>query len=547
MPATSPAAPRPGSDRWGLKAPLLLVVVACALRLWMPGPALFTLDELNWSARSERFGDAVAAGDLASANVGPADEEATRPGVTTMWIGVLGERAAEARPLGTEATTTRWTHALMGLVTALLLWPFVVLAARLVGRRAAVVAGGLVAVEPLLVGHSAIQHTDALVTMAYGLAAVALIAALEARREEDLETPDGPATPWWRRASVRLGAVFGAAAALGCLTKLSILPLLAALVVTLLVVHRRGLEVVGAGAAAFVVVTLVAWPALWVDPMANLRATIGSGELATSPSRHLFLGSVVEGGDWRFYAVELWFRASPWLLVGALVALAATIARRLSGRTALVPRRVAWPLGLPALVYLVVISLSDKQYGRYLLPLLPVAAIGLGVVAAALVERVGAPRWARVGGWAGFAAAAVFTAALAPYAIAFVDPLVGGQRRAEDAIQLGWGEGREVVLAEYLRRADGGCPTWSAAGPMLLACPGQDLGWLDGDDPPPRYVFTYVGDRQLGIEPPELRRQLAEHGELLLAARIDGVPYAELWELPEAGASTGGGGGARPD
>ena len=104
-------------------------------------------------------------------------------------------------------------------------------------------------------------------------------------------------------------------------------------------------------------------------------------------------------------------------------------------------------------MYAVAITTSDKQYSRYLLPLLPLAALGLGVTATRSPSG-----WAPGGcgptGWAGLAAAGVFTAALAPYAISFVDPLVGGQRQAEDAIQLGWGEAKEAVIADYERRTD---------------------------------------------------------------------------------------------
>jgi hypothetical protein len=509
---------------------LLLVVVAAALRSWMPGPPIFTVDELSWSARSERFAAALADGDLATANVGPADEPATRPGVTTMWVGVLGDELADADPLGLDVEALRWTHVLMGLVCAAMLWPFVVLAARLVGRAAALVAGGVVAVEPLMVGHSAIQHTDALVTMSLAVTAVAMIAAFEAHRAE---VASEGAEVWWRRTEVRLAAVAGAFAALGCLTKLSALPILGALVLTLLAVHRRGAAILLTASVAFVLVALLLWPALWVDPVANVRATLGSGELASEPSRHLFLGAAVTGGDWRFYPVELWFRASPWLLLGSAGAAgwaAWRWARR--WRPPLLPRRVALPLAIPGVAYVLVITVSEKQYARYLLPLLPFVAIGLGVTAAALVTRLGSPRWTRPVGWGALAVAALFTASLAPYAIAFADPLVGGQRAAEEAIQLGWGEGREVVLAEYLRRAEGSCEPWSATGPWLLDCPRrQDFGWLEGDDAPPRFVLLYIADRQLGVEPPGLRPYLAEHGALIASADVGGVDYAELWEL----------------
>jgi hypothetical protein len=518
---------------------LLLVVVAAGLRLAMPGPPIFVVDEILWSTRSERFATALAEGDFASANVGPADEDGTRPGVTTMWIGVLGDQVADADPLGVGAGKVRWTHALMGIACSLMLWPFVVLAARLVGRRAAVAAGALVAVEPLMVGHSAIQHTDALVAMTVGVAAVAMVGAFEAARAEVAE----PALTWWRRASVRLGAVAGAFAALGCLTKLSAALLLGTVVLVVVGVHlgiwwraarppgqgRSAAAVLAAAAGVFVLVALAIWPALWVDPIANVRSTLSSRELASSSTRHLFLGEARTGADWRFYPVELWFRASPWLLVSGVSAIGWALWRWTRRWPRLVARRIAIPVLLPPVVYAVAITASDKQYSRYLLPLLPFAAIGLGVTAHAVAQVV--RPWARAAGWAALAAAGVFTAALAPYAISFVDPLVGGQRRAEDAIQLGWGEAKEAVIADYERRTDDECAPWSGVGPWFLACPKQDFGWLGGDAPAPRFVLTYIADRQLDLEPQGLRRYLSEHGELVDVVRIDGVEYAELWEL----------------
>ena len=88
------------------------------------------------------------------------------------------------------------------------------------------------------------------------------------------------------------------------------------------------------------------------------------------------------------------------------------------------------------------------------------------------------------------------------------------------------------MLAEYRRRAEGGCAPWSATGPWLIACPDrQDFSWLDGDGAPPQFVLLYIAERQLGAEPPGLRPYLAEHGELVASADVSGVDYAELWEL----------------
>jgi hypothetical protein len=295
---------------------------------------------------------------------------------------------------------------------------------------------------------------------------------------------------------------------------------------------RQATGILGPAAATFVLTALVLWPALWVDPLANLQSSLDSKDLASGPSPHMFLGSIREGGDWRYYPVEVWFRTSPWLLFGGLAATAWALWRRVRRAPRWVPRRIAYPLIAPAITYGALISVSEKQYARYILPMLPLAAIGLGVAAAALAGALPRSSWTRPLGWTACAAASVFTLSLAPYAISFVDPLVGGQDQAERAIPLGWGEGKEAVIQGYLDRTDE-CEPWSAVGSWLLPCETQDFGWLDGSAPPPRFVALYVFDRQLDLEPDGLRPYLADHGRLVEVVTIDGVDYAELWELTE--------------
>ena len=104
-----------------------------------------------------------------------------------------------------------WCAAAIGVFVALLAW--------LVGRRAAVVTGVLLAVEPYVVGHSSLLHTDALVAP-FGMVGVAALGvALWGRRPDPA---DGTA-PGRRRATARwwVLALAGAASGLCLLTKLN--------------------------------------------------------------------------------------------------------------------------------------------------------------------------------------------------------------------------------------------------------------------------------------------------------------------------------------
>jgi len=534
------APPGAGTRLWALGL-LVIVSVAALLRVWMPGPIVRTTDELNWVSRSHGFRVAIANRDFDSAAVGAVDVDSTRPGVTTMWIGTVAEQLAPGGPVGKPGPEAlRYAHVLMGIVCALAIAPFTWLAARLVGRRAALVAGGLVAVEPWLVGHSAVLHTDGLVTMSASVAILALLAAFEALRAGSAGSAVGMSRQW---VPAGLAAFGGTAAAIAFLTKINGGALVVAALVASSGMHllllRRSVhlsrasltsmaKVVGAFLAAAIVVTFALWPALWISPLTRLRAVIGSAELATTSSPHVFLGSVETGNDPRFYLVITYFRASAWLLVGIVGAIGWKVWGLATRRPRLVPRRITFPLLFVTGLYVLAISTSDKQYGRYALALLPFAALGIGVVVDGVTRRFAHRRAVAAVGWAGFAAAAAWTFSLAPYQLSHVNPLVGGQRVAERNISLGWGEGKEAVIDDLPQWP---CPTWSGVGSYLVLCPRQDLGWMIGKGKRPEYVLTYVFDRQIGREPPRLRAYLRDHATRVSAVVIDGVAYAELWKL----------------
>ena len=97
-------APRANRIR-GRAAVAVVGLVALGMRWWQPGEVLVTTDEFNWVLRSERFATAIRTGDLAAASADPVTTIATRPGLTTLWIGFLAEKLAV--PVGTVSS---WLH-----------------------------------------------------------------------------------------------------------------------------------------------------------------------------------------------------------------------------------------------------------------------------------------------------------------------------------------------------------------------------------------------------------------------------------------------------
>lgn len=340
---------------WALRWPVALAVLFLALGVRRPGPTVSTTDEFLWTGRSKAFGDAVSSGNFVAANSGPLQDRITRPGVTTMWAGHLGAELSDSSiPLVGSRDSLANGQALVTVMCAVGVWIFILAAARLVGRRAALIAGGLLAVEPVLVGHSGILHTDALVTVFAAAATLALAAAVHAVRTE---ARGGAKRSWWRKASARYALLAGMASCLALLTKVNAAVILGPALVTVVgleaaAVRRREPESwsrwcrgvarsLGAVVAVAVMMAAAVWPALWIDPLGNLGSLVDTARMSGDRFRRFFMGSVSRRGDTRFYAVVVLLRTSAWLLLLGAVAVGLALGTRLQGRPRRVPRSVA--------------------------------------------------------------------------------------------------------------------------------------------------------------------------------------------------------------
>jgi hypothetical protein len=556
--ADGPDAPDPSHRSvrplWRIAA--VIGLLAFVVRVWAPGPVTQTVDEYAWYMCSRAFREAVVEGNLADASTSAITGPwMTQPGVTTMWAGTIGYGAvAVGERLGVvddEAGTSRDDQArilrggrvVVSLWCAIALVALIVVAARLIGRRAAVVAGVLLAAEPFLAGHSHVLHTDAMVTMFGALAIVSLAAALRDRASP----PDR-----------KLLVVAGVAAGLAALTKLNALPLLvtgAAVVLVFQTDWRRasiaaslrrsvltGLAFVGVAAAVFYLL----WPALWVNPWSELQRLPEGLDQLSRENYTFFRGRVTAEPGVLYYPVALALRMSPWLMVAAFAAVVAAVVHLV--RRALGARAgddTPWPapsvlmlLLLAPVPYAVLIALTGQKYDRYALPVVPflalIAGVGIAVAADRWSHRFG-DRLLRPAGLAAAVAVTAVTVATQPYAISFANPLVGGQQRARTTILLGWGEGYEAIGAEIERREGGRCSdveihtSNGLADFISLPCgrniPGADLG-------PGDYVVRYISTIQ---RTPNSRIDLdvMRRGRLLKKVDIGGVTYAELWQYPD--------------
>ena len=510
----------------------------------------FTTDEAyHWIVRTERFSAAVAE------HRWEATIQTGHPGVTLMWLGSLGlalERAAVA--VGWASVTSplehlAWLRLPAVVLQALLVPAAYVLLRRLLTASTAAIAALLWATSPYLIAHARLLHLDALLTAFVTFSLLLLLVATRSQGvdREPEATPFPPGhSPWLPILAS------GVCAGLALLTKgpaLILLPYAGLVMCWLIPADRLGERVRRAllgyglwlGAAMLVVVLL--WPALWVNPERALGEYIS--EIISNGGRpngdgQFFLGHAVADPGPLFYLVADLFRMTPMTTIGLL---ALPFARRRPPCVA--ERRVLLALGAFALFWTLVMTLGPKKFDRYVLPtwpaLLVLAAAGLtrlfdvlrGWRIKSKEERREQPAISVV---LGSLFSVLLLANLAwyhPYYLSYYNPLLGGGAMAQRALLIGWGEGMDQVGAYLSAQPDieyG--PVLSALGPTLqpfVPVPVKDVTTLDAA--PANYAVVYLESIQRGANPAIYAR--IQQTVPLHRITIHGIEYARIYQLPK--------------
>lgn len=444
-------------------APLVLFLLAFLTRLAAVGRYI-TPDELIWVYRSVQFSEAVQNGAWSETLT------TGHPGVTITWLGALAitlqrlidptaaetyrwishlawlrpENMAAMRQLATFLTAGRLLviglHGL-GIVAIFLL------VRRLFSYRFAVTTAVLLIFDPFLAGLSGLLHVDAAQTM---FATVSLLALALALREGE-RFPD------------RWTAVSAAAAALSLLTKspaILLLPIcLFFLTVSPLLAERPWSVRLRASVqrnciwlGVYLLTLFALLPALWVSPNAVFSTVFTSSrrfvEDALRPT--FFMGESAIAHPATFYPIAVAFRLTPLVFLGLLFAagLALLYARRLASlqQTAVMRQTVRAMLIHPATIfllwsagYVIGITLAEKKFDRYALPIFPALTL------LALLGWFGVwERWqtARRAPLVPLLAALALVNYLpvAPYPLMGYNVLLGGPWTAQHVLPLGWGD-----------------------------------------------------------------------------------------------------------
>ncbi len=494
---------------WRLRKGVLLAGVFAAALL----PRLLALgryvtpDELIWVFRVVQFDQAFWAQRWADTLV------SGHPGMTTIWLGLLGMRGQMLVYPADRAVYDWLTHLAffmpdnvaafsqlavfltgmrlaVAVVNSLGVTAVFLLSRSLFNSRTAGLIALLLAFDPFVAGLSGLLHVDALMTTFATLSLLALIGAIR------------PQFAFRRR--LKYAAWSGLMAAGAVLTKtpaLLLVPLAGLFFFLSLFVKKDGRspdgrfpfklsrawpQTIAAGLIwliIFVIAIFAFYPALWSVPgqvfsllSGNANRHIGS---ALRPS--FFLGEVAYEHGALFYPVVLAFRLSPVVFAGLLAMVYLWLRR--SGRA-------AWPILPTALLlawsvlFIAGITFAAKKFDRYALAVIPALTILAALAWSQLAERW--PRWGRYAAPILVGIQAVYYLFFIPHPLAAYNPLVGGPRAAAKALPIGWGE------------------AVSAAGQWLAAQPGAE-GKTAVSGLPPSFVPFFPG--QTLLPSPENQRQ----------------------------------------
>jgi hypothetical protein len=568
------------SKRWLQALLLILLAIGLLLPRLLELSRYVTVDEPLWLIRSANFYQALAGGDWQDTF------QREHPGVTIMWAGTIGfllrfpeyAHLADAQLVNPEALDEflgQHQHTSLGLLVAgrlvavlgvtlavLLALPFLV---RLVGWLPAFLALFLVALDPYFIALSRLLHLDGPVAAWMLLSLVSFMSYLyTGRLTIDLVVSAASAGLAWLTKSPALFLI----PFYGLLVLLQMLgqwrqagwaPLLS-WKTALLDIWQAGrpyLLWLLASSALFVLL----WPAMWVDPLNSLarifsQATAYAAEGQDSAT--FFMGTVYQSGQspWFFYPVSLLWRLTPPVTIGLLLALLAWLFPRRAGLT-IGHKRVIQVMTLFTILFLVLITLSQKKADRYQIPVQPalciLAALGWVTWAQALLQQAQARfRSGRLnhlaqnpGIWLAIVSGLLVVWQLLgplqtfPY-YDYYNDLLGGSQAATPVMMIGRGEGLDQA-ARYLNslpnasnlvamaRYNKGCVSYYFNGRVLGMEDDASLADLQKAD----YVILYIHQWQRQIPSKEALDYLKTLKPVFVA-RIGGLDYAEVYDMKDA-------------
>jgi len=534
---TEPDFPNPRQKWINLTLAVLLTVMALIIRL-QALDVFITADELKWVGRSINFYRGLYTGHL--------DQTLQKghPGVVTMWLGVPWMNVDPMQPWleifrnpsvsDMIAQVSAQTPAQLGaflfaarhgvaVLTSVAVGVAFLLLVRLFSRDVALIASTLMLFDPFYLAHSRFLHLDAIIASFLFLSVLSLLISL---REE-------------HRGFLIFSGVLSGLAMLNKSPAMISMPFAALVITWYGLARRRSFGWLLRTGLAWLVPTMLTyvlfWPAMWVQPGRTLSTVFTTALFYASrphANSNFFWGAPRPDPGPAFYPVALAFRLTPWTTLGGLLGLPWLVRRHRQ-------RDTLWVFGSFVLIYTAFMTLGQKKFDRYLLPVFPfvhtIATVGLLGAGDWLLShwRVARPQQSLA--LASSALILILSAATvlphAPYYLTYYNPLLGGVHAAVKTLLVGWGEGVDLAAAYLNTLPDIESKQASARAlpPFAPLFNGHATHEDNYDAATTHYVVIYLNEVQRRLSPNRLERYY-DSAEPLYTGQIKGIDYVWVYE-----------------
>lgn len=368
---------------------------------------ILTVDEPLWLSRGQTFIQGFSVGNFEKTLV------AGQPGVTTAWL--VGLSSPWASLLAGQIAIATASGILVLIITYFL--------RILIGKKWGLITGFFLALDPFLIAHSRIVHTDALLSLFYLASITSLLCAVV------------PKTLQQRY--IIMSAVLAGGALLTKIFGLILIPT-AVLIIIIARWHKKDdwariARMVGLWISIFLITTFAAWPALWGNSEKVFDYLFSRAELHGEGTR----SEETTSASW-YYARETFFRLSIPVALLTPFAIWQLAKKNRSKHTI----AAIYILGA-GLFFIFVLNTGSDKSDRYALlthlSIVTVAPLGLRGIVQIVKKQPNLNSWTSLIIVIPILFLAVDTIRIHPYYLAHFNRLYP----IEETHKLGWGEGLE--------------------------------------------------------------------------------------------------------
>lgn len=476
---------------WRWFVVILLIVAIFIPRLSALG-SILTIDEPLWESRGQQFIKGVSSFHFERTLV------AGQPGITTAWL--VGLSAPFQSLAAHQASIAVATGVLLLIITYFLtmLWGF----------RWGMIAAFVLALEPFLLGHSRVVHTDALLALFLLASFVSLLAALE------------PLTA--QRTAIKryivLSAILFGLAALTKVFAIVVFPMYGLLFFYYIIRSKQKwshfFQISLLWIGVLVVAIYIVWPALWLNADRVFDLLTERSTLHTEGTR----SEETTSEQW-YYIREGLFRITPFTMIFLPLGIIALFSSRYPRM-----RRTILFLLLTGLLYVGALSVGADKSDRYIL--FALLTFTLGAVYGLRVVLEFAPRAALAVPVVLVIVLTLNAARLHPYYLAYYNELYP----IESDHKLGWGEGLEVA-ADWIHTNHPGAEVASYY-PRVFDhfYPGPVSPFNHADNKDFMVLYRSMFERGPGAEETDVLNQYLGKAEPVHVVTINRLPY--VWIYP---------------